>query len=361
MYSIDEKFLIYLSCFEFLTYDKLDKLLYSYQTPSKLIHNFIEKKYDITKIISEEEYNKILKYLDQNIINTYLKKLEDQNIVCITYYSENYPEKLRQIENPPFILYCKGDLSLLNTKSIAIVGTRKPTSYGEGITKDFAEGLANNGLTIVSGLAYGVDKIANETALKYGKTIAVLGGGFNNIYPAVNTNLANEIAKNGLLISEYHIDVKPKHYYFPVRNRIIAGLADAVLITEASEKSGSMHTKEYALDFGREVYAVPGNINSENSAGTNKLIKSGQGYCVTCYQDVLEEMKIQITTKKDSQKDIKLSSNEKLVVDCLKKGEKHFEEIIALTHLDIKTANTCLTTLSIRGIIKRLAGNYYSL
>ncbi|MBR1985077.1 MAG: DNA-protecting protein DprA, partial [Clostridia bacterium] len=113
--------------------------------------------------------------------------------------------------------------------------------------------------------------------------------------------------------------------------------------------------------FGREVYAVPGNINSENSAGTNKLIKSGQGYCVTCYQDVLEEMKIQITTKKDFQKDIKLSSNEKLVVDCLKKGEKHFEEIIALTHLDIKTANTCLTTLSIRGIIKRLAGNYYSL
>ena len=356
-YNTNEKCLIYLSCFQFLTYEKLDKLIYLCETPEKLIHKLIDKKYEILKILSLEEYERILKYLDDDVLKAYLKKLEDANIKCVTYYSDNYPEKLKHIDKPPYILYCKGDLSLLNSPSIAIVGSRKPTSYGEIITKQFTEGLVDNGLTIVSGLAYGVDKIANEVAVSRGKTIAVLGGGFNQIYPKINTDLASKIAEKGLLVSEYHIDTKPQSYHFISRNRIIAGLCDAVLITEAAEKSGSMHTKEFALDVGKDVFAVPGNINSENSKGTNKLIKCTQAHIATTYTDILDRLNIkpkQIKTVVDKKTD-----NEQLIVNALKNGERHFEELLLITKLDTKTLNTCLTTLTIRGIIKKLTGNYY--
>ena len=358
MYNVNEKCLIYLSCFDFLTYEKLDKLIYAFETPEKLIHKLIDRKYEVLKILTQKEYDIILNNLSEEVLDKYLQKLEKAKVKCITYFSENYPEKLKYIDKPPYVLYCKGDLSLLNSKSIGIVGSRKPTSYGENITEEFAKNLAENGLTIVSGLAYGTDKIANQIGLKYGKTIAVLGAGFNHIYPATHADIANKIAENGLLISEYHADIKPQNYQFIHRNRIIAGISDALLVTEAAEKSGSMHTVAFALDAGKEVFAVPGNVNSENSKGTNKLIKTAQGCCVTDYTDILEVMKIKPKFKNSVIH--KNTIEEQMILQALSNGEKHFEELLLLTKLDTKTLNTCLTTLSISGIIKKLSGNKYT-
>ena len=172
---------------------------------------------------------------------------------------------------------------------MAIVGTRRASRYGKDVTEQFASSLARAGVTIVSGLADGVDTFSHQACLNVkGKTIAVLGGGINNIYPATNTNLANKIVESGgLILSEYRPNEKPQTYYFPIRNRIIAGLSKAVLITEATEKSGSMHTKNYALDYGREVFAVPGRINDIYSTGCNKIIKSCQSAIALDPNDIL--------------------------------------------------------------------------
>jgi DNA processing protein len=205
----------------------------------------------------------------------------------------------------------------------------------------------------------GVDKIAHQACLEAGgKTIAVLGSGFLHIYPAMNTNLANEIANKGLLVSEYAPHISPNKFNFPARNRIVAGLSEGVLLTEAGEKSGTLYTKEFALEFGRSVYVVPGNINSALSKGTNNLIKHMQGSIVLEYKDILLDLGIEDGNKKQI---LQLNVNESLIISHLENESLHFDEIAQLTKLDAKTLNSCLTTLSIRGIIKKLPGNFYSL
>ncbi len=357
MINLDDRAYIFLSCLE-LSYKKFSDVISHFSKP----RDFFEAFLNDDEFLKEEfstSYEKYREKLDIFSFETLEKFFENHKIKYITIESEEYPQQLLGLDQPPFILYYKGDLSLLNTNCIAIVGTRKPTFYGKDITEKFAKALCKENFTIVSGLSTGVDKIAHETALKNnGKTIAVLGNGFNKLYPAININLANEIAERGLLITEYYPNFQARVYSFPARNRIIAGLSKGVLITEAGKKSGSLYTKDFALELGLDVFSVPGNINSPMSEGSNNIIKFGHAECVTCVDDILQHYGINSHQKKEK---IQLNFEEQKIYNCLLEGEKSFDDIQDYTKMSVQTLNSYLTTMQIRGIIKKLLGNYYSI
>lgn len=237
---------------------------------------------NILKIQTEELYN----FFTDSEVKEILKKeymvdakneyniLKNKGIQIIEYKSNLYADSLKNIFDPPLVLFAYGNINLLNRQSVAIVGTRKCSYYGKNIAFNISKKLCERGICIVSGLAVGIDEIAHKGALS--NTIAVLGSGIMNIYPIENIELARKIIKNGgLIISEYSIFEQARKNYFPARNRIISGLADAVVIVEAGKRSGSLITADFALEYGKEVYAVPGNILYENSIGTNNLIMDG--------------------------------------------------------------------------------------
>lgn len=199
-----------------------------------------------------------------------------------------YPESLRKIYDPPMKLFVLGNKKLLKQDNIAIVGSRKPTEYGEKVAFEFSKKISEKGINIVSGLALGIDKYAHLGALS--KTIAVLGSGLDVIYPKENIDLAKNIINNGgCIITEYSLGTKPEKLHFPQRNRIISGLSKGVLVVEASEKSGALITADFALEQGKEVFAIPGNIFNKTSIGTNSLIKQG-AQLVTCYEEIMDEI-----------------------------------------------------------------------
>lgn len=211
-------------------------------------------------------------------------------VIKVNMNSRYYPERLRNIEDPPKELYCLGNLELLNYKNnIAMIGSRNCSSYGERAAKDFAYNLAKVDICIVSGLAKGIDSFSHIGALNAkGKTIAVLGSGLDNIYPKENIKLVEEIIKNnGLVISEYPLGTKPLKYHFPARNRIISGLSDSVLVVEARRSSGTNITVDFALEQGKDIFVIPGNIYSKTSDGTNFLITEG-AIPVLNYKDILK-------------------------------------------------------------------------
>ena len=211
-------------------------------------------------------------------------------VIKININSKYYPERLRNIGDPPKELYCLGNLELLNYKNnIAIIGSRDCSKYGERAAKDFACNLAKNDVCIVSGLAKGIDAFSHIGALNgKGRTIAVLGSGLDNIYPKENKQLfENIINNNGLVISEYPLGTKPAKYHFPARNRIISGLSDGVLVIEAKKNSGTNITVDFALEQGKDVFVIPGNIYSKTSDGTNYLLQEGAIPVVT-YRDILK-------------------------------------------------------------------------
>lgn len=204
-----------------------------------------------------------------------------------------YPEQLRNIYNPPLKLYVLGNKELFKNKGVAIVGTRKATEYGKKVALQLSQNLSEKGINIISGLALGIDTYAHLGTLQeksMGKTIAVLGGGLDKIYPKQNIELARKIVRSGgCIISEYSLGTKPEKLNFPQRNRVISGLSCGVVVVEASEKSGALITADYALEQGREVFAIPGSILSLTSNGTNNLIKQG-AKLVTNYNDIIEEL-----------------------------------------------------------------------
>ncbi|MBE7073971.1 MAG: DNA-protecting protein DprA [Clostridiales bacterium] len=310
-------------------------------------------------ILKKETYESMIASADEALVQTYLKNLADRDISVLTIYSDEYPNRLREQKDAPLILYCKGDVSLLNKECLSVVGTRKPSSYGKMATEKLVRDVAGAGVVIVSGLAYGIDSIAHRCALECGgKTIAVLGGGFDHIYPTEHQSLADEIARKGLLISEQRPKKLSSKYLFPLRNRIIAGISQATLITEASIKSGTIHTKDFALEYGNDVYAVPGNIDSSSSELTNEVIKTGQGKCVTCGKDILDDYEINLDKQVVQ---IELQPDEEKIVNLLKDGMKKIDFLTKNSGLDINNFNTCLTMLEIRGIISRLPGGTIAL
>jgi DNA processing protein len=283
----------------------------------------------------------------------------------ITIYDKAYPELLKHIADPPLVLYCRGKLET-DAAYIAVVGSRRATWYGLEMAKRLSKELAEHGVTIVSGMARGVDSQAHRGALETGgRTIAVLGCGIDTAYPPENRTLMNEIIQHGAVISEYLPGTRPVQYNFPARNRIISGISLGVTIVEAGEKSGSLITADYALEQGREVFAVPGNINSHNSAGTNRLIRDG-AKIVTGVGDILDELKISHSiqnsyncTKKQAV--MKLTGDEKTIAQRLLNGPVHLDVISRDCGINVQLASSILLMLELSGFVEQLPGKFYKL
>lgn len=287
MNNSDLIFWIWLSRLEKITNIQKEELLIKYKTPSK-IWNLKEAELHGCKTLKDNDIKEILDTKHKEKLDEYCKYIAQSGIKVITILDDYYPESLKNIYDKPIILYAKGNIELLKEKCIAIVGARKCSMYGKEIAKHLSYNLSSNNMCIVSGLAIGIDKYAHIGALEAGgNTIAVIGNGLDNIYPYENQGLAKRIVENnGLIISEYVIGTKPNRINFPARNRIISGLSDGIVVVEAKEKSGALITAEFALEQGKEVFAVPGNINSELSKGTNELIKDGANVVID-YKDVI--------------------------------------------------------------------------
>lgn len=294
------------------------------------------------------------------------EKLEKAGIRIIEFTNPSYPQLLKEIHNPPYLIYTRGKLVFDQIPAIAIVGSRKFSSYGEQLASTFARDLAKAGFAIVSGLALGIDAISHRGALEArGKTIAVLGSGIDDesIYPRANYNLAQEIiADGGLVMSDYPPGTPPTRMTFPARNRIIVGLALGTLVIEAGEKSGALITARMAMESNREVFAIPGSIFSPTSIGTNNLIKSG-AKMVTCVQDILEEFNLTQSLGEAKQTMLKLpdSKEEEILLKVLCDVPLHIDNIAKQSNLTLPTISATLTMMEIKGWVKNLGGQNYIL
>jgi DNA processing protein len=289
-----------------------------------------------------------------------IKKIKKQKIKLTTVLDKDYPENLAEIYDPPVCIFSKGNFNILKNKGIAFVGTRRATSYGLSATKKLIEEinlLTNGNLTVISGMATGIDTQAHLTALANNmKTIAVLGCGVNIIYPALNKKLYESLEKNGLIISEFPPDTKPKPYFFPIRNRIISGLSIGVVVVEARKKSGSIITAKLALEQGKEVFAVPGKIFDKGSFGTNNTIKKGEAKLILNGEDILEEL-IGVEFFKKSDRVLKLELEG--VLKHLAISPKTIDELEILTNKNRGELILELTNLELSGKIFKNAANQY--
>lgn len=286
------RYWIWLSLIKGLGAIKKKKLLEIYKTPENI---YKLDKDELLKIegIGEKLADKILNERVRASVTKHIEYMQKNKIDIININVESYPQQLKKIYDAPISLYIKGNKEILNNKALAIVGCREASDYGKKAAKYFAYNLAQNKFNIVSGLAKGVDSYAHVGSLcvenkeSCGKTIAVVGNGLDTIYPSENKELADKIIESGgAIISEYPLGTKPDKMNFPARNRIISGISDGVIVVEAKERSGTLITVDFALEQGRDVFVVPGNINSINSVGTNDLIKQG-AKLVTTYKDII--------------------------------------------------------------------------
>lgn len=319
------------------------------------------------------------------------EKIKSIGAKVITFDSKDYPDTLRYIENPPYVLYLRGELPKWDRLlMIGVVGTRDATPYGTSATKRICSALAERGVTIVSGMARGIDAVAARSALDKGaKTIAVLGCGIDSAYPSENRQLMCDIMENGTVISEYPPGSGPLKTHFPERNRIISGLSKGVLVTEAPKKSGALITAGYAIENGRDLFAVPGSIFEVNCAGTNALLASC-AKAVTSAQDILDEyvyevehlnlekpknkilqkvfgganpekINNEITISIEDKKFQSLSSDEKAVAVLLMEENMHIDDIKRRSGIEISKLTPILSMLEFGGYIKKLPGNNYKL
>lgn len=291
------------------------------------------------------------------------EKLLKEKISTITIKNAGYPKPLKEIPAPPAILYCRGDLGDMEF-SLAVVGSRKATSYGRQAVTDLVSNLSRSGITIVSGMALGIDSAAHETAIASGgKTIAVLACGLDNSNPSFNSRkkLADKIIQNGAIVSEFPIGMPSLKQNFPVRNRIISGLSLGVLVIEAAEASGALITAKYALEHNREVFAVPGSIYWPNSIGTNNLIKEG-AKTVAKFEDILQELNLtKIKDYINNRSIISFTPEEKIVCDVLNSEPMHLDAIAKKSGLSAAKAASVLMLMEMKGAVKNLGGGNYTI
>jgi DNA processing protein len=320
---------------------------------------------DITKyqtILGEKATKSILDYKNEKYLEKAASILSNPDICVVTLDDEQYPVLLKSIFDPPAVLYCKG-LPLNNDITyIAVVGSRKTSEYGRQMADRFAYDLSLAGMGIVSGAARGIDTMAHKGALRAdGYTIAVLGCGVDIAYPGDNRKLFTQIKEHGTLVSEYPPGTYPAPSNFPARNRIISGISKAVLVVEAGERSGALITVDFALEQGRDVYVLPGNINNPYCAGTNRLLKEG-ARLVTDTSEIIEESiteKTQVLQKYEKPKSVQLDLFETEVYNALDDGEKHIEDLAFTTGFHIGKLNAIITMLEIKGMVKQLPGNIF--
>ncbi|MDY2614098.1 MAG: DNA-processing protein DprA [Lachnospiraceae bacterium] len=289
------------------------------------------------------------------------RKLQEQGIRMIPYFSEEYPKKLTNISQPPYALYVKGSLPRENQVSVAIVGARRCTHYGEQIALEYGEALASEGIQIISGMARGIDGAGQRGALNAGgATYGVLGCGVDICYPRENIGLYMDIQQKGGIISEQIPGQPPLPAYFPERNRIISGLADVVLVIEAKEKSGSLITADMALEQGKDVYALPGPVTSSMSQGCHRLIRQGAGILISP-EDLLIELGINIVNQGQiiDKNEKVLESTENMVYSCLGLFPKGMSQLLEETGLNVQELLEQLITLEMKGYVKEISKNYY--
>lgn len=290
-----------------------------------------------------------------------LEKLAKYKIGVLTSKDQDYPELLKEVPDAPALLYFKGNLASISRAAVAVVGSRKFSYYGQKVTEFIVGPLAQAGIVIVSGLALGIDSIAHKNTIENnGITIAVLGNGLDAIYPSNNRYLADKIVQSGgVLFSEFPLGTPSFKYNFPFRNRIIAGLSLGTLVVEAGTISGSLITARCALDYNREVFAVPGDIFRESSQGPNGLIKMGAKLVMTA-EDILSELNIKVKIEQHEIKNMVADTkDEALVLKYLSDEPAHIDKIVTATKLDIITINQTLVMMEMKGKIRNLGGNQY--
>jgi DNA processing protein len=304
---------------------------------------------------------KIRSGVDEKFVTEQLSLMQKFRVKILSYWDKEYPESLKCIFDPPAFIYFKGTIMPEDRLALAIVGTRVPTQYGRIVTEQICKNLVENNLTVVSGLARGVDTLAHRSVvMNQGRTLAVLGCGLDRIYPPENKKLAEEIEQNGALISEYPLGTLPDAGNFPRRNRIISGLSLGVLIIEAGLKSGALITAFQALEQNREVFAVPGPITSGKSMGTNQLIKEG-AKLVQNISDILKELSGQVESKvKRVEHNISnLNILEKEVYDLLCKDPVHVDQLVQRTQKSAPEILTVLLNMELMGLIRQLSGKKF--
>lgn len=294
-----------------------------------------------------------------------IERLDRKGYYLLTKEDKRYPEYLREIFDPPLVLYCAGKAEVLNGSAVSVVGARKPSPYGRAVAEKLANDLSSRDLAIVSGLARGIDSIAHWGALKGGKTIAVLGSGLEKIYPRENYHLFEKIVDNGMVLSEFPLDSPPLGYHFPLRNRIISGLSLATVVVEATRKSGSLITARLALEQNREVMAVPGSITSDLSLGTNWLIKNG-AKLVEDWRDVVEELPLPLREvilskeKKERKKPPSLNPDEKKIYDELETDTlTSIDELVERCRLSVSEVLSILLSLELKDLITQMPGKFF--
>lgn len=301
------------------------------------------------ELFNPTTYNKLLKYRDDFVarLMTYCDK---NSIEIHTIYDEDYPEKLFYIENSPKILYSKGKLRNQDSYPISMVGSRKHSDYANIVINYIVDNLQKHDATIISGMAYGIDALSHKAALKNGlQTIAVLGSGIDRAYPSSNAKLYQDILENdGLILSEYGPGVQPLPFRFPLRNRIISGLSNILIVVEAKDKSGSLITARLAAEQGKEVFAVPGNINSIYSSGTNKLIRDGANILAN-FDDL--SLYLPQISEKEEQEEFDISKEEKVILDYVKGSNATINQIAVDLKIDISKLNSLITILEMKDLV----------
>jgi DNA processing protein len=287
-------------------------------------------------------------------------KIESQGIKILTWKDEAYPGRLKEIEQPPPVLYIRGNYLPDDLYAVAIVGTRRVTPYGRQITEELSSYLATNGITVISGLARGVDAIAHQTALKAsGRTIGVLGSGVDKIYPPEHRQLAERMMESGAIMSDYAPGTPPDASNFPPRNRIISGLSLAVVVIEAGETSGALITAEFAAEQGREIFAVPGSILAPQSKGTNKLIQKG-ALPLLSVNDLMQALNLtRMGEHKAARKIIPADETEARLMNVLGAEPLHVDEIRNQTELPIEKVSATLALMELKGMVRQVGGMNY--
>lgn len=344
---------------------KIAKLIEFFHQPDLIFKECSEKLLQ-TGIINQQCCSQIHNPETLKNAEQLIEKTEKAGITLLTLSDPLYPQYLKEIFAPPPLLFVKGDLSIFKKHAVSIVGTRTPTQYGKAATLQIVKGLVENNLTVVSGMARGIDTIAHESTLSMkGSTIAVLGCGIDVVYPKSNLDLWERIGSRGILVSEFDPGTPPESYNFPRRNRIISGLSAAVVVVEAGERSGSLITSDYALQQGREVFAVPGPITSSLSNGTFKLLVDGATPARSGYEIAESLSMVTLSALKRTsvatplKKQVDLPENEQNIFSHISDQPLRIDELLELSGCSLNDAFGILLNLELKGLIKQVCGQQY--
>jgi DNA processing protein len=353
--------------------EEILSLTYYKKVSISLITEIVEQFDSLEELLNPPKMNDIsAKFIQNELFESNIKPLEEakkqielcanEKVRIINLWDDEYPELLKEIHIPPVLLFIKGELQKADSVSISIVGTRNCTSYGKLITKKFAGTFAKNGVIVTSGLAYGIDTISHLSTIEdKGITYAVMASGLDRISPSMSVRNAEKIVDaGGAIISEYKCGTLATTGYFPQRNRIISGISKATLVVESGKKGGSLITAKFALDQGRDVYAVPGDIRSDKSKGTNLLIRKSIATPAISPDDILEDLGLTalIKTAKEK-KTLNLSSDEQKIYDILNFEPIHIDEISNKLNMENTDVLVKLLNMEFNGVIKQLPGKYY--